>query len=120
MKKERNIMLIGTYLSQSGIELEFKIEEPYPAWDEKNIINEDYIVFFTNGGHSASLAKLDLKTMWDGLNGKLFFISKEELDDLRDKVIGKTGKWSIKDMNENTIELPGQWLLARNTQETNS
>ena len=112
----REIIFTGTYLSRSGVELEFKIEDGYKENDDQKIENEDYIVFFTNNGHSAGLANLDLKTFWT-LNGKLFFISKEELDDLRDKVIGKTGKWSIKDTNNNIVELPGQWCPSKEAVE---
>jgi hypothetical protein len=109
-KTKREIVLSGTYLSQSGIELQFKIQ------DGCKEDGEDYIVFFTDNGHSGSLAKLELKTMW-ALNGKHFYILKDELDDLRDKVIGKTGKWSIKDRNNNIVDLPGTWLPMKEITE---
>uniref|UniRef100_A0A6C0B287 Uncharacterized protein n=1 Tax=viral metagenome TaxID=1070528 RepID=A0A6C0B287_9ZZZZ len=109
-KRIRKVLLSGTYLSQSGVELQFKIEEGGEEEEERG----EYIVFFTNNGHSASLAKLELKTMWV-LNGKHFYILKDELDELREKVIGKTGKWSIKDRNDNIVELPGMWLPLKET-----
>jgi hypothetical protein len=104
---KRETVFSGYYVSQSGVKLEFKIEDAHIN-DKKE--GRDYIVCFQNGAHSAGIAKVNLDTYWV-LNGKMFFISESEFEDLNKNVIGKTGKWTIKDMNHNEVELPGSWTI---------
>ena len=104
---KRETVFSGYYISQSGVKLEFKIEDAHI--NDKNY-GKDYIVCFQNGAHSASISKLNLDTYWI-LKGKMFFISESELEDLKENVIGKTGKWTIKDIEHNPVELPGYWTI---------
>jgi len=95
----------GHYISQSGVKLEYTIQDAHSE-DKKE--GSDYIVCFKDGAHSAGIAKVPLNTYFV-LKGKMFFISEDELVDLKENVIIGNGKWSIKDADNNVVELPGTW-----------
>jgi hypothetical protein len=95
----------GHYISQSGVKLEYTIQDVHSE-DKKE--GSDYIVCFKDGAHSAGIAKVPLNTYFV-LKGKMFFISEDELVDLKENVIIGNGKWTIKDADNNVVELPGKW-----------
>lgn len=106
----------GEYISQSGVKLEYTILEAYIE-DKKE--GSDYIVCFKDGAHSAGIAKVRLNTFFV-LKGKMFFISEDELTDLKENVIHGNGKWSIKDADNNIVELPGRWNSEAEVETTTS
>jgi hypothetical protein len=106
---ERATVFSGYYISQSGVKLEYTIEDAHIN-DKKE--GRDYIVCFQNGAHSAGISKVNLDTYWV-LKGKMFFISKSEFADLKDNVLGKTCKWTINDIKNNPVELPGSWIIQQ-------
>jgi hypothetical protein len=111
------VLLSGTYISQSGVELKYAIEKrtikttasetfEFEDEDEKGNI---YMVTFKDNAYSASIAKLSLNT-WTVLEGKLFFITSKEYMQFLENVVDKDHIWTIKDSGNHLVELPGRWF----------
>ena len=110
-----NVLLSGTYISQSGVEIKYTIEKKTTSeYTNTNETDEDekgniYMVIFKDNAYSASIAKLSLHT-WRVFEGNLFFITSKEYLQILEDVVDNNHIWTIKDSENNLVELPGRWF----------